>query len=56
MKVLMQNGLHYHRAQYLFHNLSKVASIAMINEIHNLPKALNDFKPDLLMLESKKFE
>lgn len=53
MKILSENGIDYNTHQSLAQCLSKIGMFAIIHDIANVAKALNDFKPDLLLLKSE---
>ena len=52
MKVLAEN-MDYHTFRGLFSNLKKISTTAIIQDIPQIAKALNDFQPDLLILKEE---
>jgi len=53
MKVLMQGNMPYPSVNNLTKVISRLGPMAVIQDISQIAKALNDYKPDLLIIEEK---
>ena len=53
MKVLTQSDIPSSLPAYINACLGKVGQVGVIKDVNQLPKALNEYKPELLILESK---
>ncbi|MHA2010290.1 MAG: hypothetical protein ACXADW_17530 [Candidatus Hodarchaeales archaeon] len=53
MKVLCENNMNYGAATNLINCLNRVAHVAVLGDATNMAKALNEFKPDLLLIKSQ---
>lgn len=53
MKVLCENNIDFNVFRNLIDNIKTVSNIATIGDINNIAKALNEFKPDLVLLKAE---
>ena len=53
MKVLTQSNIPSSLPAHINACLGKVGQVGVIKDVNQLPKALNEYKPELLILESK---
>ena len=53
MKVLTQSNIPSNLPVYMHTYLGRVGQVGVIKDTNQLPKALNEYKPELLILESK---
>lgn len=53
MKVLMQGNMQYPSVNHLTKVISRLGPMAVIHDITQIAKGLNDYKPDLLIVEEK---
>ena len=53
MKVLTQSNIPSNLPAYMHTYLGRVGQVGVIKDTNQLPKALNEYKPELLILESK---
>jgi hypothetical protein len=53
MKVLLESVAAPYTARIFVNNLKRVADVAEMKDMSQIPKALNEFKPDLLILKKE---